>query len=611
MLSASFTRPVDTSRTQYLFDSYQDDSNFTGVYWKAGGGLYIYNKGQTLLLANDVSAGYVHRLEVTDDRKVYLDGTLVATLASSPVYGHTVYLGKSHYSGTEWTGGCGFFEFSPELKAAATTVDASNVREDLLDYPSALSRNNGTPSELVFGKVLSSGSLGLADEQAIVEPYLDAPFELWIDEYRLPYPVTEWSFTPSDDVVVDDVGYGPVRVAWPELQASGTLTLVVEDIPATDIANLRTLLLRPKSKRWLAFRGRRYQADEFEFSEKPDKTRFGEFYTVRITANVYRPYVGLPPVPGTRIWPILSVRRMHGSVYARIKRVFVVYPKMFVVHTEGVFVVDLETGESAFKEAQLLDGLDATYWYTDSQKLRRYAVAVLDQDSTPTVFFLQENSFTSRVLRPSVTASRGRFFGKKLLLQVGQDIQYLDIDKAELNTYVQNATVNLAGTPILLSSTALDNAVYPADDTTLWAVPAGIDRVLVAKTTGLYIYEAVPTGMSYQLTSVMKTLVEDTIANAGYFGKPGFLEGYWYTRVPQTQTMPWYPVGKVPAWSNYATDSDGDGYTDNVEVLRYGHIYHQSAVEPVYWSNLVGVATYGFAYFPYTDKLVFRVEILL
>lgn len=610
MLSASFTRPTDTSRTQYLFDSYQDSSNFTGVYWKAGGGLYIVNKGQTLLLANDVSAGYVHRVEVTDDRKVYLDGALVATLASAPVYGSTVYLGKSHYAGTEWTGGCGFFELSPTLKAQATAVDASNVREDLLSYPSALSRSAGTASALVFGNVLSSGSLGLVATQAVVEPYLDAPFELWIDERKLPYPVTEWSFTPSEDVVVDDVGYGPVRVAWPELQASGTLSLVLEDVPASDIPPLRTLLLRPRSKRWLAFRGRRYQADEFEFSETPDKTRFGEYYTVRISASVYRPYVGLPPVPGTRIWPILSIRRMQGSVYASIKRVFVVYPKMFVVHTEGVFVLDLETGESAFKPASLMDGLDAAYWYTDAQKKRWYAVAVLDSTSTPVVFFLREKDFSDRALRPSVTATRGLFFGKRLLLQVGSSIQYLDFGKAELRTYAANATVNPTGVPLLLASTAMENAVYPVDSETLWAVPADSARVLVAKTSGLYMYDAVKTGASYALGSG-KALVTDAIASAGYFGKPGFLEGYWYTRTRQTRTVPWYPVGKVPPWSNYTTDADGDGYTDNVEVLRYGYIYHQSAVAPVYWSNLVGVATDGFAYFPYTDKLVFRVEILL
>jgi hypothetical protein len=135
--------------------------------------------------------------------------------------------------------------------------------------------------------------------------------------------------------------------------------------------------------------------------------------------------------------------------------------------------------------------------------------------------------------------------------------------------------------------------------------------MLVASTSAIAIYEVTRENQGYRLSNLVRTLVTDNIERAGYFGKPGFLEGYWYTRAPQTRSLRWYPVGSVPSWSNYRTDSDGDGWTDTQEVLRYGHIFHQSAAYPVYWSNLRGFASDGFAYFPYTDKLVFRVEILL
>ena len=615
MLSASFTRPTDTSRTQYLFASYQDNNNFTGVYWKDTGGLYAVNivagNSQTLLLASDIASNYVHRIELLGDGRIYLNGSLVATFSSPPVRGSTVYLGKSHYNGTEWTGGCGFFELSPALKRAAKAVDTSNVREDLLTGQSALSRAAGTPSERVFGKVLESGSLGLVEKQAAVEPNLDAPFELMVDEVKLPYPVTQWSFTPNDDVVVDDVGYGPVRVAWPELQASGILSFVLEDVPASDIPALRTLFLRPKTKRWLAFRGRRYQADEFEFSERPDSTRFGELYTVSVTTSVYRPYASLPSVPGTRIWPLLSVRRMQGSVYARILEVFVVYPKMFVVHSEGVYVQDLETGAWDFQQASIAYGLGAMYWYTESDGTRWYAVAVADKDKNPAIFFLRGDKFTSRVLRPPIRSSRGRFYGKRLLFEAADGVYAMDLDRANLSLYQSGVRVNLGEMPLLLSSFPTDNAVYPLGTDALWAVPADERRVLVATNKQLAIYEAFKEGSRYRLGSLLRVLVSDNIERAGYFGKPGFLEGYWYTRTPQTRTLRWHPVGQVPPWSNYRTDRNGDGWTDAEEVVRYGHIFHQSAASPVFWSNLRGFASDGYAYFPYTDKLVFRVEILL
>jgi hypothetical protein len=615
MLAASLTRPLDPSRDQYLWSSYRDASNYTGVYWKANGGLYAITvasgQTETKLLANDVATNRVHRVELLDDGKVYLNGTLVATLTRARTYGPTLYLGRGQANGSEWTGGCGFFELSPTLKQAVTAVDATNVREDLLTYSSALSRATGTPTERVFAKTLEVGSLGLVSAQAEVEPNLDAPFELWVDEVKLPYAITRWSFTPNEDVVVDDVGYGPVRVAWPELQASGVLSFVLEDVPAADIPALRSLFLKPKTKRWLAFRGRRYQADEFEFSERPDRTRFGELYTVSVTTHVYRPYIGLPSVPGTRIWPILSTRRMQGSVYARILEVFIVYPKMFVVHSEGVYAQDLETGAWDFTPASLSFGLDAMYWYTESDGTRWYAIAVADSGANPIVFFLRGDKFTSRVLRPPVTATKGRFYGKKLLLESSGNVYALDIGESSLTLHQSGARLNLSGTPMLLSSTAKDNAVYPVPNNVLWAVPADDRRMLVASTSAIAIYEVTRENQGYRLSNLVRTLVTDNIERAGYFGKPGFLEGYWYTRAPQTRSLRWYPVGSVPSWSNYRTDADGDGWTDAQEVLRYGHIFHQSAAYPVYWSNLRGFASDGFAYFPYTDKLVFRVEILL
>ncbi len=615
MLAASLTRPLDPSRDQYLWSSYRDVSNFTGVYWKAGGGLYAVtvSSGQTetKLLANDVEASKVHRVELLDNGKVYLNGTLVATFTNARTYGPTLYLGRGQPNGSEWTGGCGFFELSPALKQSVTTTDANNVREDLLTYPSNLSRATGTPTERVFAKTLEAGSLGLVSSQAEVEPNLDAPFELWVDDTKLLYPITQWSFTPNEDVVVDDVGYGPVRVAWPELQASGVLSFTLDDVPAADIPTLRSLFLKPKTKRWLAFRGRRYQADEFEFSERPDNTRFGELYSVSVTTSVYRPYIGLPSVPGTRIWPILSIRRMQGSVHARILEVFVVYPKMFVVHSEGVYMQDLETGTWDFTPASLAYGIDAMYWYTESDNTRWYAIAVADDNANPIVFFLRENKFTSRVLRPPVQATKGRFYGKKLLLETSGNVYALDINESSLTPHQLNARINLAGTPLLLSSTEKNNTVYPAPSDMLWAIPADNRRMLVASTNAIAIYEVTKELKGYRLDRLIRTLVTDNIERAGYFGKPGFLEGYWYTRVPQTRPLRWYPVGSVPSWSNHRTDSDGDGWTDANEVLRYGHIFHQSAAYPVYWSNLRGFASDGFAYFPYTDKLVFRVEILL
>lgn len=617
MLAASLTRPLDPSRDQYLWSSYRDASNYTGVYWKANGGLYAITvangQTETKLLANDVAANKVHRVEVLDDGKVYLNGTLVATFTKARTYGPMLYLGRGQANGSEWTGGCGFFELSPTLKQAVTTVDTTNVREDLLTYSSALSRATGMPTERVFAKTLEVGSLGLVSSQAEVEPNLDAPFELWVDEVKLPYPITQWSFTPNEDVVVDDVGYGPVRVAWPELQASGVLSFVLEDVPASDIPTLRSLFLKPKTKRWLAFRGRRYQADEFEFSERPDRARFGELYTVSVTTRVYRPYIGLPSVPGTRIWPILSIRRMQGSVYARILEVFVVYPKMIVVHSEGVYAQDLETGTWDFTPASLSYGLDAMYWYTESNGTKWYAVAVADNRANPIVFFLRGDKFTSRVLRPPVTASKGRFYGKKLLLESSNNVYALDIGESSLTLYRSNVRLNLSGTPMLLSSstTPVDNAVYPVPNNVMWAVPADDRRMLVASTSAIAIYEVTREDQGYRLGNPVRTLITDNIERAGYFGKPGFLEGYWYTRVPQTRSLRWYLVGSVPSWSNYRTDSDGDGWTDAQEVLRYGHIFHQSAAYPVYWSNLRGFASDGLAYFPYTDKLVFRVEILL
>lgn len=396
-------------------------------------------------------------------------------------------------------------------------------------------------------------------------------------------------------MVEDDVGFGAIRIAWPELQGSGQLSLRLEDVPATDLDNLEALLNAPKPKRWLSWRGRRYRADGFEFSYEPDPEVPG-LYAFSVECTVQRPYRALPPVPGTDVWPILHLKNIGGGVHDRILHVAVHWPYMAVFHTAGVALWNMDSGTKVVHAETVQNGLGL--WQSQpklGQLPPEYLIAFVDEQGRLVVLWFDGEGFFRSPSRTALSVGRhAHYDGRQLFVDTPNGLWAFDPNLQQLNSYDGNLRLNPSTSPLFLSEVPKPNAAYPLSSSTRMVWPVGKDKALCVEDGGIYLHKAThKDDAALEINERIRALVDGvTIENAGVFGSVGFPSGYWYAEPVVTETV---------------TSSAG-----NYQVKRRNAALVSSfADRPVRWGNLVGIAFDGYAYFPYNERMVFRVEPLL
>jgi hypothetical protein len=429
---------------------------------------------------------------------------------------------------------------------------------------------------------------------APTEPNLEVGDELFIDNIYIPYPVTKFDYRPINDITEDDVGFGAIRVAWPELQGSGQISFRLEDVPADALSDLEALFNKPKSKRWLSWRGRRYRADGFEFSYEPDKDVIG-LYNFTVECTVQRPYRALPPVPGTSIWPIFQLKNIGAGVNDEILNVFVTWPYMVIFYTSGVAIWHMKNGVKVVHNSPVQYGLGI--WQSQpaiGQNKPEYLIAFADLSGKLVVLWFDGDQFFRSPTVTNLTVGRTAYYdGQQLLIDTPSGVWAFNPILQVLSSFDTSLRLNPAYSPLFLSSTSKPNAVYDASDV-LMAWPVYDDKIICVKNDGFYLYKATYNeDNSIEIDTQLKVLENDiTIANYGFFGSIGFPTGYWYSKPPVIQTV---TIG-----------------TETYQIKnRNAKIVSSFSNRPVSWNILIGIAFDGYAYFPYTDKMVFRVEPLL
>lgn len=447
----------------------------------------------------------------------------------------------------------------------------------------------------MFYRVMELGNLsGTPLKQAQTEPNLKVGDELFIDGVFLPYPVTRFEYRPTADVTEDDVGFGPVRVAWPELQGSGQVSFRVEDVPVSALDDLEALLTDPRARRWLSWRGRRYRADGFEFTYEPDPDVPG-MYVFNVECTVQRPYRALPPVPGTDVWPVLHLKHVGGGVRDRILHVAVHWPYMAVFHTAGVAVWDMDGGGKAVLAEPVAAGLG--FFQTQprlSLAKPEYVLPFKDGQGRLAVAWFDGERFFRATSRTDLAVGGVAQLSGRLLLADGPDGVYaFDPGLQRVAPFALGQRLNPAGSPLFLSPTAQPAAAYPAAADVRMVWPVGEERALVVTGGGFYLHAARAQGDGLEVLQRLSVVEEGlTLEAFGVFGAPRYPNGYWYAEVPQVHTVVAY----------------GGSYQ---EKTRRSKLVSGFADRAVQWGNLVGIAFDGYAYFPYNERLVFRVEPLL
>lgn len=418
------------------------------------------------------------------------------------------------------------------------------------------------------------------DPMAATEPNLEVGEQLYLDGVLIDYPVTTFDLRPAKDVAIDDLGFGAVRVVWPELQTSGTLVIQLEDIPADALPAIESLLLQQKPRRWLSYRGRKYQVDRIDYSYQRDARRLEDYYVLTLELGVYRPYKSLPPIPGTRIWPIMHIKRFNAEVDDVLLGVGYVYPLMGIVHTGGLGIWNTETGKRYSLSLDVQKFLAFGKQYGLDVEDSRYVFLFVNQQGKLSVAYFSNNRFEDTVY--TTTYSPGPYAvinGDVALFDdaAGNQVYAYQFSTNTVSVHASGVRLNKFSKPRYLATSQAPGAVYPTDANTLWAAELSDDRMLVAKSDGLYIYEVTKenvvsgttSGSGYLLGNVIET-VESGVAieEAGIFGAPPLVEGYWYISTPTQQTVKWLPKNYLKASSSFESDLFGWTTQNNGQIDR-------------------------------------------
>lgn len=579
-----------------------------------------------------------------------------------------------------------------------------------------------------------TGNLGLDSslELPLLEPNLHPEEALRVDGEEVPYAVTQFSFQPNKDVTTVDTGLGVVRVAWPELESSGILSLTLEDVPSAELPDVLSLLNTTKRYRWLSFRGRRYRV--FGFTPSYSPTQDTRYYRINLSCTAYRPHKALPPVPGTELYTLADVRR-YGAGGANDEILGVANAgQLLVVFTSNA--VCLWSTDTGWRERLLVPDVipgqlsregDDYYCAFGSgddtlfARIRGYSGAVLNI-LNPSAS--QQEHWVTPASRISVPYSphTHSLVGDILYYIVGTElrrIRHLTGTSSVIDTLPAGTRYNPVGSPIYLfpGESERSDGVQNVPTNVLGVARSGAERALVFREDGVLTYELDTSSPSPGLGASVKDDdgSESFLSRAsalqrfGIFGNPGYPEGYWLidetlsadepymdedassspalvinettdemteqggsvyesTLLPldvienasgaaltvfedeysptedvtvevsydggayEPFSEPVLPVGfngagktirfrftgtfhsytfsvseELPIFS----DSDEDGVLEAPVESTFAQVVSVYSDTPVLWGNLRGVATDGFAYYPYTNQHVFRVAPLV
>ena len=430
--------------------------------------------------------------------------------------------------------------------------------------------------EITF--LFREGSLALdGSVDPRTSPDLNPGEELRIDGNHVPYPVTRFDFRPNEDVSTIDTGHGIVRIAWDELENSGTLDLTVDDVPAHELDSFLSLLLESKAYRWLSFRGRRYRVSGFTPSYQPHEDT--EHYTVDIQCVAYRPHKSLPPVPGTEIFPLVDVRRKGGkSVHDRILHVAGIESWLALFLTSGVTAFDTETGTSYTVE-ESIDAAGLVAFYDDTAY-----VCYGSGGKTVLRSFSPSKGFTAnrRVIDVPFSLDTHTLQSDTLYFVDGGQLKALTFSQSAVKTVNGAPTglrINPIGDPAYLhhasssmGGTRWGSTFYNCPADVKGAVMSGTDRAIVFKQDGAYLYRATITELGAELGAPIldgdgNPTRLDAITDLdrfGIFGSPGLPEGYWMVGKERQELEPYMPAGADASPTEAFLNNESDFYTSNM-----------------------------------------------
>jgi hypothetical protein len=427
-----------------------------------------------------------------------------------------------------------------------------------------------------------------------------------VDGVLLDYDLVQWDFQPNKDIHSENTGYGTVRIAWPELESSGSISFTLDFVPRDQLSQVLGLLLEVRPQRWLSYRGRRYRTSGFTPTYRPLKET-PEFYRIEVTCSVYRPHKSLPPVPGTEIYPIADVRRYGGHASSdRILWVGGVQELLVVATTSGFTVWNPATG-ARFSHTAWVQAAGLVSWGDDEGYL-----AWGYQGQTYLKTFTRTGFRDGQVVVPApFSLGTHRLQSDTLTFVQGGVLHRIGVHNATVEP-VPEAEVGLranpAGSPAWMTSNpSTDPAVLsrvPTD--ALGAFISGSNRVLVFRPSGVYLHllQGMEVGAEVTLLDAAENLTR-----FGVFGSAGLPEGYWLKDSDVWVSEPYVPV--TDPYGQHLPDVNQDGWREVSLRHQRASIRSVYADRQVRWGALQGIHYDGYRYLPYTEQHVFQVVPLL
>jgi hypothetical protein len=457
-------------------------------------------------------------------------------------------------------------------------------------------------------ELYTQGTLGaVSGNQASPEPNLTAPDLLYVDGVALDYDLAQWDFRPNKDIHVEDTGFGVVRIAWPELESSGTLSFTLDFVPQADLETVLGVLLDVRPQRWLSYRGRRYRVQGFTPSYSPIPSN-PDYYRIEVSCVAYRPHRSLPPVPGTEIYPIADVRRYGGlSTQDRILWLGGFAGWLVVVTTSGLTAWDPASGKrfthfTPVDSAGLLSHADGMAYVVWGYAGRTYFKALNLQGFQPEYLVLDVpfSPYTHRLNSDTLTFVEGGVLKR---------VSYYQASTKPVPGAPSGLRVNPLGSPAFLSTSPTSDypdtlANVPPD--ALGAFCSGKQRVLVFRPGGVYLHALTENVVGSELRQ-LETCTQ--LTRFGVFGAPGFPEGYWLKEADRVVQEPYVRVGDPYAVG--LSDTNGDGWLEAPITYRQARIRSVYSDVVVRWGALQGIYHDGQSYYPYTDQHVFSIFPLL
>lgn len=442
--------------------------------------------------------------------------------------------------------------------------------------------------------------------QAQPEPDLTAPDLLYVDGVLLDYDLVQWDFQPNKDIHSENTGFGVVRIAWPELEASGTASFTLDFVPRDHLSQVLGLLLEVRPQRWLSYRGRRYRTSGFTPTYRPLKET-PEFYRIEVSCSVYRPHKSLPPVPGTEIYPIADVRRYGGLASSdRILWVGGVRDLLVVATTAGLTVWNPVTG-ARFGHPAPVEVAGQVSWGDDVG----YLAWGFAGHTYIKVFTLEGFRDGQAVIPVPFSLRTHRLQSDTLSFVQGGVLQRIGMHNTTVEV-VAGAEAGLRANPIghpawMTSNPSTDPAVLsrvPTDS--LGACLSGPNRVLVFRPLGVYLHLLQGMEVGAELAVLDST---ENLVRFGVFGSPGLPEGYWLKDSDRWVLERYVPV--TDPYGQHLPDANGDGWRE--VSLRHQRAWIRSvyADRIVHWGALQGIHYDGHRYLPYTEQHIFQVVPLL